>query len=335
MLFYLVLFLLSFFPSLFLTPIMRALGSKIRIIDRPGELSIHAQPIPRIGGLAIVISFLVAVSLGFVFSGPFGLGWKHQLWGVLAGGVLIFIVGFFDDVKQLPARTKFLGQLLAAAVVVFSGLKVGVFPLVYVSVFLTIFYLVGGANAMNLMDGMDGLAAGLSSIASFFFAIISIIQTNTIGVILSVALLGASLGFLPHNFPRARIFMGDSGSLFLGFILASLAILFTSKPYNFVWLIIPILIFGLPVVDTSLAIVRRVVWRQNIFSGDRKHIYDQLMDQGLSQKQTVFVCYGLGFLFGTTALLLQFIPFVIGGPLIAVEMLGLVGMVWKLNLLRL
>jgi UDP-GlcNAc:undecaprenyl-phosphate GlcNAc-1-phosphate transferase len=229
--------------------------------------------------------------------------------------VVICLIGFLDDIHRISPRQKFLWEFIGAAIAIGLGLQVGTFPLLGVGVFLALFYLVGGANALNLLDGMDGLAAGTTAIAAFFLAILAAGQGKT----LVLATLGATLGFLPYNFninfgfrnskfairnPQSVIFMGDAGSLFLGFILSSMAILFTAQPYDLVGFVTPLVVISIPILDTALAIFRRFTCKADLFSGDRQHVYDLLARRRLGNRRAVLVIYLAAFLLGTLSLVM-------------------------------
>jgi len=298
---YFTTFLIALFGSLLLTPLAKSLGQKIGAMDTPTELSIHSSPVPRVGGLAMVIAFLVAASYaaGIVdFSGP---GDEIKLVGVLIGGVIVCGIGFLGDTGRILTKIEFMGVIIPSAITMLFGMKVKLIS--SISVPLTLFYLVGSSCAMNLLDGMDGLAAGVAAITSIFFAVISLSQGNELGMILSLPLLGSSLGFLPYNFYEAKTFMGDAGSLFLGLMLGCLAVLHSSKPHSLAHFAVPVLILGVPVFDTFLAVTRRALNRRRVLAGDRRHFYDLVRAKGIGDKMTVLVMYGLSLGGGITALI--------------------------------
>ena len=318
--------------SLALTPVIRLLAPKLGAMDNPGALAIHSKPTPRLGGLAIFMAFFITAFVAAKINGSQSAA-SNKLLAILLSSIIIAGVGFLDDMRRIAPRVKFIGQLLAPIILVLFGIEVGFIPILYIAIPLTIFYGVGGCNAMNLLDGMDGLAAGISAISSFFFSLLFLHQGNPLGVILSLALLGASLGFLIHNFPPAKIFMGDTGSLFSGFMLAALAVMLTTEPFHVIGLIAPIWVIGVPVFDTSLAILRRLVDRSSLFTGDRSHSYDILMRRGCSPKKTLLIFYALGGLFGFTALILVRSPGIPVCILLFCEVAGLVFWVVRMNLL--
>lgn len=302
---YLTPALIALVVSFILTPVARRLGPRLGAMDIPNTLSIHSAPTPRNGGLAIFTGFLLAVCYGVLTAPSLSPDDKTRLLGILASGGLVAFVGFLGDRGTIPTKVEFSSVLLPAVLVILLGIRVQFIPIAYLSVPLTLFYIVGGSCAMNLLDGMDGLATSIAVIASFFFATLSLGRGDGLGGILSLALLGSALGFLPHNFHRARIFMGDAGSLFLGFILATLAVLFSSEAYDFASFAVPILILGVPVGDTFVAVVRRAVNRREVLSGDRRHLYDLLRARGVGDRATVLIMCGISAISGTTGLIIS------------------------------
>ncbi len=290
--------------SLGLTWVLMVLGPRLRIMDVPSRLSIHSKPIPRTGGIAICCAFTLAMIVALAMPGYLDSGQKFSLLVILISALIVFSAGLLADMGRMSVRARFLLQAIAATLVVLYGIRVQVLPPLYAAIPLTYLYLVGGTNSMNLLDGMDGLAAGVTAIASTFFLILSIFDGNVLTATLSAGLLGASLGFLRFNLRRADIFMGDGGSYFLGFVLAALAVMFTNQPYGEKYFLAPILILGLPIFDTALAILRRLLNRKTLFSGDRRHLYDMMMRSGSGQAGTLTMMYGLSVILGFTALVL-------------------------------
>ena len=289
-------FSLAFGVSLASTPLVKMLAYKIGAIDVPKDARrVHDHPIPRLGGLAIFYGFLISI---LCFS-PVSV----QLRGILIGALIIVAMGIIDDVKQLGAKIKFLVQIAVAIIVVMHGVIIkyisvpefivagGILPLGYFSIPITVIWIVGVTNAVNLIDGLDGLAVGISSIATFSLFFIAILAGEMEVAILTAAIAGACLGFLPYNFNPAKIFMGDTGSTFLGFILSVVCIQGLFKGYVIISFIIPFLILGLPIFDTTFAILRRIWNKKPIMAPDRGHLHHRLMDMGFSQKQTVAILY--------------------------------------------
>jgi len=311
----LFIFSIAFLCTFILTPLFRTMGRRLGIIDIPGGLSIHNPPVPRTGGLAIFIGFLMAVGYAWA-KGLFNSDGRTFI-GIVIGAVVIFLAGFLDDMHRISPRKKFVCECLGATIAIGLDLQVGTFPLLGVGVFLALFYLVGGTNALNLLDGMDGLAAGTAAVAAFFLAILATVQGKTLILVLALATLGTTLGFLPYNFniklrlrnfklttcnPHASIFMGDAGSLFLGFMFSSMAILFTTQPYDLVGFITPLVVISIPILDTALALLRRFIRRKDPFTGDREHVYDLLSKRGLGNRRAVLVIYLATFLLGCLSL---------------------------------
>ena len=288
-------FSVAFGVSLALTPFVKVLAQKIGAIDVPDARRVHDHPIPRMGGLAIFYGFLIGVMCFCQLD--------KALRGILIGSLIIVALGIADDVKQLGAKLKFLVQIVVACIVVGHDIVIeyvsvptfisetGIIGLGYFSIPITILWIVGVTNAVNLIDGLDGLAVGVSSIATFSLFFIAILSGEMQVALLSAALAGGCLGFLPYNFNPAKIFMGDTGSTFLGFMLSVVCIQGLFKGYVVISFIIPFLILGLPIFDTAFAIVRRIWNKKPIMAPDRGHLHHKLMDMGFSQKQTVAILY--------------------------------------------
>ena len=310
-LFMIFAFIVSFAFTFATTPLVRRFAFKIGAIDIPKDnRRMHKKPTPRIGGLAIIFGFTVAT---FCFAQP-----SRQLYGTLAGAAIIAVMGVIDDCKNLPAKLKFVIQIIAALVVVFAGdIKIDVFTNPnflsdnpywvlpeWLSVTLTVIWIVFITNAVNFIDGLDGLAAGVSAIMSISLVFISIRVGEYSIAILGIALMGSCFGFLPFNFNPAKIFMGDTGSTFLGFMLATLSIQGVFKSYAVISFAVPLLILGLPLFDALFAMIRRILRGQSPMTADRGHLHHRLVDMGFSQKQTVFILYAISGVLGITAVLL-------------------------------
>ena len=300
-------FIMAFFVSLAITPLIRKLAFRIGAIDKPDARKVHSRIMPRLGGVAIYLAFTVVVVLMEPLS--------QKLVGLLIGGTIITIVGLVDDIRNVSPRVKLLGQIVAAGVLVAFGAKVNFItnpfgPLIYLYAFgipLTIFWVVGVTNAVNLVDGLDGLAGGLSSIAAMTIAIISWHEGQTAAVLPAVVLCAGIAGFLKYNFYPAKIFMGDSGSLFLGYMLAGLSIIGLTKGAAVISVFVPVLIFGIPIFDTLFAILRRYINNKPIFEADKEHLHHRLLALGLSHRQTVFIIYGVSCFLGASAVFLTFL----------------------------
>lgn len=310
-LFMIFAFIVSFAFTFATTPLVRRFAFKIGAIDIPKDnRRMHKKPTPRIGGLAIIFGFTVAT---LCFAQP-----SRQLYGTLAGAAIIAVMGVIDDCKNLPAKLKFVIQIIAALVVVFAGdIKIDVFTNPnflsdnpywvlpeWLSVTLTVIWIVFITNAVNFIDGLDGLAAGVSAIMSISLVFISIRVGEYSIAIFGIALMGSCFGFLPFNFNPAKIFMGDTGSTFLGFMLATLSIQGVFKSYAVISFAVPLLILGLPLFDALFAMIRRILRGQSPMTADRGHLHHRLVDMGFSQKQTVFILYAISGVLGITAVLL-------------------------------
>ncbi len=288
---------------MFLIPFIRKLAFHIDAIDIPNSRKVHKKPVPRLGGLGIYLGFLLGYML---FGEP-----SEIMNAILIGSFIIVLTGVIDDIKPLKWSTKFIGQLISASVVVFYGnilLKdISAFGLyIDFGIFtypLTLFFILGCINCMNFIDGLDGLAAGISSIYFLTIGIIAVIQNKTgLDFVLTFTMLGSTLGFLVHNFYPASIFMGDSGSMFLGFIISVIALL-GFKNVTMTSLIIPLLILAIPILDVLFAILRRIIKGQKISTPDKYHIHHQLLNRNLSQRTVVLIIYGINLLFAVASVI--------------------------------
>lgn len=322
-------FVSSFIFTFVATPNARKIAFKIGegAVDKPRDARrMHKKPIPRIGGLAMVFGFTIPLVTIMIFSKISG---DSQFWsqytfasrqttGMFMALAIIVVMGFIDDCKDLPAKLKFVVQIVAALIVIFVGdIKIDVFtnPNLlsdnpywvlpeWLSVVLTVIWIVFITNAVNFIDGLDGLAAGVSAIMSVSLVFISIRVGEYPIAILGIALMGSCFGFLPFNFNPAKIFMGDTGSTFLGFMLATLSIQGVFKSYAVISFAVPLLILGLPLFDASFAMIRRIMRGESPMKADRGHLHHRLVDMGFSQKQTVFILYAISGVLGITAVLL-------------------------------
>ncbi len=308
---YLVAFVLATVLAFVLTPPVKKLAILIGAVDKPNHRKVHTRLMPRLGGLSIFFGFVGAY---FLLS-PFLPDIKDSaIYGLIVGGSIIVLTGVLDDKYELSAKVKLIGQIAAAAVVAIPfGLRIEFINvpfgsvidwhrLEWLSIALTILWIVGVTNAINLIDGLDGLAAGVSGIATLTMWIIAIIMGNETVILLCALLLGCIIGFLFFNFHPAKIFMGDSGALFLGFSLATLSLL-GFKSATVVSFVIPLLILGVPLSDTFLAIVRRIVNKKPIAVADKSHLHHCLMQLGYSHRTTVLIIYGIASVFGLCAII--------------------------------
>lgn len=291
-------FMLSFVVAFAATPFVKRLAYKIGAVDVPKDSRrMHKTPKARLGGLAIFLGFLVSVC---IFTNL-----PHSVVGILLGTVVIVVLGMFDDMNPLSAKFKFFVQILAAIIPVCFGVVIervsvpafisstGVLELGWLGYPLTVLWIVAVTNALNLIDGLDGLAIGVATISSITLLCISLLLGDGLVVILTAALSGACLGFFPYNFNPAKLFMGDTGALFLGYTLSTISVLGLFKGYTIISVAIPVLILALPIFDTSFAILRRIKNHKPIMAPDRGHLHHKLIDHGLSQKQAVAFIYAM------------------------------------------
>lgn len=287
------------------TPPVRSLALRLGAVDRPGGRRVNRSPVPRMGGLAISLGFLAAAP---VFCAPEG-----PVAGLISGALLIVAMGAADDLLDLRPGLKLLGQLAAAALAVRGGVVLGAVTVPAggsltlppaLAAALTVLWLVACTNAVNLIDGLDGLAVGVSAIGSLSMLIVALAVSAPAVAELLAALCGACLGFLPYNRSPARIFMGDAGSQFLGYALGALSVMGLLKFHTLISFFVPLLALSVPLADTAFAVCRRLLRGQSPFRADRGHIHHRLLDLGLSQRQAVAVLYGISSLQGLAAVLL-------------------------------
>ena len=295
--------------ALISTPVVRSLAFRIGAVDVPKDgRRMHDHPIPRMGGLAIFFGFLLSV---LVFL-PLSL----QLRSMLLGAVVIVILGIFDDIYALSAKLKFVVQIIAALMAVLGGNQITVlsninvfssepyWELGWLSYPISVLWIVAITNAVNLIDGLDGLACGVSTISSMTLLVIALTVSEPDVALLMAALAGACIGFLPYNLNPAKMFMGDTGATFLGFILSTMSIQGLFKFYAVISFAVPFLILGLPIFDTAFAMIRRMAHGQSPMHADRGHIHHRLIDMGLNQKQAVATLYVISGILGLSAVVL-------------------------------
>ena len=293
---YIAAFSTAFAISNVMTPVAKKISLKLGAIDMPKARGMHKKPMPRMGGIAIVAGFTLTVLLLYNFTEYSDM---HKLTGYFIGAAMIVVLGMVDDVKNLPAKFKFAVQILAALVAVAFGIRIHIvmWPVTYallkLSIPITVIWIVGLTNAVNLIDGLDGLATGVSSIAAICIMVLCILTGDETSVVLTAALAGSCLGFLPRNFNPAEIFMGDTGATFLGYTLAVTSILGVFKGYAMIALMVSVLAVGFPIFDTLFAMTRRAARHQPIMQADRGHLHHKLIDRGFSQKQAVMILYGI------------------------------------------
>ena len=297
--------------SFLTTPVVKTFAYKVGAIDVPkDERRMHKVPIPRLGGLAIFIGFLVSIVLFVNIRG------NQQMQSILLGAVIIVILGVVDDITPLPAMFKFVVQIVAAAIPAMNGVVIqaisnpNVFSdnlywvLGWLSIPVTVIWIVAITNSVNLIDGLDGLANGVSAISATTVLIIALLGSESQVALVMAALVGACVGFMPYNLNPAKIFMGDTGATFLGYILATMSIQGLFKFYAVISFAVPFLILGLPIFDTTFAFIRRIAHGQSPMHADRGHIHHRLIDMGLNQKQAVATLYVISAILGLSAVVL-------------------------------
>ncbi len=304
---YLIFFLFSLIITYILVPINIRFSIKQKLISHPDIRGIHSVPTPIAGGLSFGIP-IILLQLGVYFIFP-KLG--YQIIYLSLGSLLMLILGFLDDKIKLRAKYKLIFQIAIITIIYFSGFSIQLLTnpfgrtiiLGYFSYPVTILWFLLVVNAFNLIDGMDGLASGIALIVAVVLLAVGLLKSNPIIIFSSVALIGANSAFLKYNFYPARIFMGDTGSLFLGFNIAAISIIGKAefKGITSMTLLVPIIALTIPIMDTAFAILRRVNKKENIFQADKGHIHHKLHEIGLSQKNIAFICYFLTFLFGLIA----------------------------------
>ncbi|GAC1653763.1 MAG: MraY family glycosyltransferase [Vulcanimicrobiaceae bacterium] len=319
---YLAAFIISAATAALITPLVCRLANHVGMLDAVGdERRVHETPTPRLGGIAVYLGFTFALFsvLGFAlvrFNFFHDLDDIHAFLGLLFGGTLILGVGLWDDIMTMRARSKFFAQIIVAVISMAYGF---VIPYVYnpfaheyiyfawyVSYPLTLVWYLGMMNAINFIDGLDGLLTGVTAISSIFLFAIALLHHHSVVALVVIALAGAALGFLPFNFNPAKIFLGDAGSLFIGFVFATVSVIGEGKVAISISLVVPLVILALPILDTAAAIVRRAVSGKKITDADRGHFHHQLIFRyGLNVRQAVLLIYAVCFVLGATALWLE------------------------------
>lgn len=309
---YVVLALLvALVVSFLMTPVVKTFAYKVGAIDVPKDARrMHKVPIPRLGGLAIFMGFMVSILLFVNIRG------NQQMQSILLGAVIIVVLGVVDDIMALPAMLKFVVQIIAALIPAVNGVTILAFsnPNIFsdklywvlgsLSVPFTVIWIVAITNSVNLIDGLDGLANGVSAISATTMLVIALLYSEAQVAIVMAALVGACVGFVPYNLNPAKMFMGDTGATFLGYILATMSIQGLFKYYAVISFVVPFLILGLPIFDTTFAFVRRIAHGQSPMHADRGHIHHRLIDMGLNQKQAVATLYVISAILGLSAVVL-------------------------------
>ncbi len=340
-------FVIAMVLTALLTPVVRYIALAVGAVDEPRGRHVHARRVPRMGGIAIVIGFFVPLAVLLLLethAGHIFFSAGHTTLGLVLGSLCVVTIGLLDDLYGVSAKTKLLVQIAAAVIAFACGMRIEAIDLPYVGAFhlgwlslpATIAWVVGIVNAINLIDGLDGLAAGVAFFACLTNFAIASLTGNVFILLITASLGGALIGFLFHNFYPARIFMGDCGSMFLGFVLGAASLLGagTQKSPTLIAILVPVLALGLPILDTLLAIARRFLSHRSIFAADREHIHHRLLDIGLTHRRAVLALYLLSVTFTGLALMVYFgRSWEVGAALFAVTALlaGVVRFVGSFN----
>lgn len=300
---YVVAFIISFVVTIATTPLVKKLAYTFNILDNPAHRKVHRDPIPSIGGISIILGVIA----GYLYIAPQSM----YMLPIIIGASFIILTGILDDIVTLSPKVKLIGQIAAAITVISSGLVIEhiTVPLIgkiefgILSYAITLLWIVGITNSINLIDGLDGLAAGVSSIALTSILVMAVLDNQFLVFTLSLIILGGTTGFLLFNFHPAKIFMGDTGALFLGYAISIISILGLFKSVTLFSLIIPIIILAVPIFDTFFAIVRRLLKKQSIARADNRHLHHCLIDMGFSHRITVLIIYGISLFFGISAII--------------------------------
>lgn len=320
-----IAFLLAFITTFVVTPHTMRLAKKVGAIDIPNDRRVNKKPMPRLGGLAVISGFLVSIIYLFIttsIEGKLDLfaseNYYIKMIGFFAGIVVLGITCYIDDVKGIPSLVKLAAQIIASIIVVACGIRIENISIPFTegkivisgifSYIITVCWIVGITNAINLIDGLDGLSSGVTLISCLSLLMVFALNGSPlIAIVLITALAGALVGFLPFNFSTAKTFIGDTGSNFMGFSLAIISILGVAKTYTALVLIAPIIILGMPIFDTLFAIFRRIIKGKSIkavFKPDKGHLHHKLMAKGYTQKQAVLIMYGITAILGMFAVIL-------------------------------
>lgn len=317
-------FIISLLITVLITPVIKKISESRGFLDKPGERKVHKRPIPLGGGVAVYIGFFLTVLIlsAFIFSFTgakfFSVNLTktiNYMLGLFICGTIILIMGLIDDKKVIPAKVKLVFQIGIALILYYFGFSIDYITLpgtkiLYlskpISLALSLLWIVGLTNALNFLDGLDGLLAGITVISCVSFAIVTASQGQFVVTVLMLILAGSALGFLRYNFYPAKIFLGDAGSLFIGLMLSSLSIMGAFKVTATLVFIIPLVIMGIPIFDTTYAVTRRMVKGQSVFKADKGHLHHKLLSMGLSQKKVVITIYVISALLCGFSLYLYF-----------------------------
>lgn len=304
---YIAAFTTAFAISLLTTPFSKKLSVKFGAIDYPKKRGIHKEPIPRMGGIAIVLGFFTSL---LVLIPRVEELRSSQFLGFMVGAIIIVVLGIVDDIKNLRARVKLVFQIIASLLVIYTGTEITFVTWPFIAYLepiaapVTLLWIVGVTNAVNLIDGVDGLAAGVSGIAAVALMVLCILSGSPLAVVLTASLAGSCMGFLPRNFSPAEVFMGDTGSTFLGFVLAVSSIMGVFKGYAVLSVVLVACCLALPIFDTIFAIVRRILNKKPIMEADRGHLHHRLIDSGMSHRRAVVILYAISGAMGLIAIMI-------------------------------
>lgn len=310
---YLAVLIMSAMASFILTPWVRRLAFKIKAIDVPDARKVHKDPMPRLGGLAVFGGFCAPWAAFYLLDNRVTATFQNYeklFLALMIAATLMLLLGVADDVKGLSAREKFPYQIFTALALYFGGFQINVvsnpfgdaFHLGWLSLPISILWIVGVTNAINLIDGIDGLATGVTIFISLSLAIINIYNDNIMVALLTICLAGSCLGFLPYNFSPARIFLGDSGSLFIGLVLASIGIISLFKVTTATIVVVPLVLFGVPLFDTTAVMFGRLLRGDPLFRADKTHLHHRLLRMGMTHRQAALLLYAVSALLGAVAI---------------------------------
>ncbi|MFO7887305.1 MAG: MraY family glycosyltransferase [Eubacteriales bacterium] len=322
---YYLVFFTAFVLSFFFTPVARNLAFKLDVLDVPkDDRKVHKEPIPYLGGAAIYASAILTM---IIFSDL-----DKTAVSIMLGGTVVFFVGLMDDIKDISPKLKLAGQIIAALIAVYGGATINYFTnplpgydviyLEYLTIPVSVLWIVGITNTINLIDGLDGLASGVAAISASTMMFMASVSGFDYILIECAVIAGASLGFLPYNFNPAKIFMGDTGSLFLGYMLGVISIVGFLKTVTLAAIIIMVLVLGIPLFDTFFAIIRRIKNKRSIMEADRGHVHHRLLAKGFTQRQTVIILYVVSIIFGAAAII-----FADSDPLEGILVIGAVSVI--------
>lgn len=346
---YFTVLMMSAVTAFLLTPLIRRLAFSMGAVDVPDLRKVHLGIMPRMGGVAVFLAFCLPWVALYLQGNPVAEAFREYekvLLVLLVSATFILILGIYDDIKSAQALVKLLFQIIIAVMLYFGGFQIRQlsnpfgepFQLGWLSLPVSVLWIVGITNAINLLDGIDGLVAGVTACISLSLAIINILGGNILVALLTLGLAGACLGFLPYNFSPARIFLGDSGSLFIGLTLSCIGILSLFKAATASFILVPLILFGLPLFDTTSVVIMRARRGQSIFSPDKSHVHHRLLRLGLDHGQAAYFLYLVTATLGLLAILLswqQSVEILLGGGAVVMIVALAIGLTWRIRVRRL